>query len=83
MCLMATILSGNSELLIAEAVNSVRDGADQILLIATGITDNTLSIARDLEGQSCTSSNWRGAMTSLTLGTLRWRGRRPAAPRGP
>lgn len=42
---VATILTGNCEHLIGEAVSSVVDWVDAILLIDTGITDGTLQIA--------------------------------------
>jgi len=48
--IVATILSGNSELLIADAIKCIRDWVEFLLLIDTGITDNTRSIARDLAG---------------------------------
>ena len=45
MKLFATILARNDELWIADAIASVVDWVDTILLIDTGVTDATLSIA--------------------------------------
>ena len=50
MHLAATILSGNSEGLIADAILYVRDWVDRILLIDTGITDGTVAVAREAAG---------------------------------
>jgi hypothetical protein len=52
MRLAATILSGNSEGLIADAIQCVRDWVDRILLIDTGITDGTVAVAREAPGRS-------------------------------
>ena len=45
MKLIATILARNDEARIADAITSVVDWVDTILLIDTGVTDSTLSIA--------------------------------------
>jgi FkbM family methyltransferase len=51
MSICATILSGNSEALVGDAIRSVRDWVDRVLLIDTGIFDSTLRIASDLVGE--------------------------------
>jgi hypothetical protein len=51
MSICATILSGNSEALVGDAIRSVRDWVDGVLLIDTGIADRTLKIASDLVGE--------------------------------
>lgn len=48
--IVATILSGNSAPMIAEAVQSVLQHVDLVLLIDTGITDDTLAIAQRIAG---------------------------------
>jgi len=48
--IVATILSGNNEAIIADAVRSVIDWVDEILLIDTGITDGTVEIVKQLAG---------------------------------
>jgi len=58
--IIATMLSGNSEAIIAEAVRGVIDWVDLFLLIDTGITDKTLEIIRELAGAKfrCDSFPW-------------------------
>lgn len=48
MKIVATILAGNNEKIIRDAVVSVVDWVDYILLIDTGITDNTKDIVKDV-----------------------------------
>lgn len=48
--IVATILSGNSEAIIADAVRSVIEWVDEILLIDTGITDGTVELVKELSG---------------------------------
>lgn len=50
MQIVGTILSGNSQTLVGEAILSVTDWVDVILVVDTGITDNTLAIAQDSAG---------------------------------
>src|SRR5262249_28860608 len=50
MSLVATILSGNSADIVADAVHSVVGHVDQVLLIDTGITDATREIVRGIAG---------------------------------
>jgi len=47
----ATILCGNNESLIAEGISSVIDWVDMLVLIDTGITDNSLLIAKSIAGE--------------------------------
>ena len=54
MFILATILSGNSEGLIADAIVGVRDWVGWILLIDTGITDGTVAVAREAAGAKLT-----------------------------
>jgi len=49
--IVATMLSGNSESLVANAIVSVRDHVDLVLLIDTGITDGTLRCVREAAGE--------------------------------
>ncbi len=48
--IVSTTLTGNSGEIIGDALRSVVDWVDVILVIDTGITDNTLEIARDIAG---------------------------------
>lgn len=48
--LVSTTLSGNSRDLIVDALRSAVDWVDACLLIDTGITDDTLAVARDVAG---------------------------------
>ncbi|MEM9366411.1 MAG: sulfotransferase [Planctomycetota bacterium] len=48
--LVATMLSGNCEHLVGDAIQSVKDLIDELVLIDTGITDSTVSVARELLG---------------------------------
>lgn len=45
--LVATMLCGNNENMIAEAISSVVDWVDELLLIDTGVTDRSLSRAAE------------------------------------
>ena len=47
---IATLLTGNSEAIVADAIGSVIDWVDALLLIDTGVTDGTLERARDAAG---------------------------------
>jgi len=47
----ATMLSGNSQEIVADAVKSVIDWVDWLLLIDTGITDDTAKIVEELAGE--------------------------------
>ncbi len=49
--IVATILSGNNEGIVADAVRSVIDWVDEILLIDTGITDGTVGLVKELAGE--------------------------------
>ncbi|WP_186774967.1 glycosyltransferase [Allorhodopirellula solitaria] len=51
MKIVATILSGNSQSLVSDAIVSVRDYMDQLLLIDTGITDETVARAEAAAGE--------------------------------
>lgn len=44
--LVATVLSGNTEDKIGEAIESVINFVDEVLLLDTGISDNTLDVAK-------------------------------------
>lgn len=48
--LAATVLSGNSAAIVADALRSAVEWCDLVLLIDTGITDETASIAQDICG---------------------------------
>lgn len=48
--IVATMLAGNNEKIVAEAIRSVIDYVDLFLLIDTGITDNTLGVALAVAG---------------------------------
>ncbi len=48
--IVATMLTGNGESIVADAVRSVIDWVDLFLLIDTGITDQTAEIAKNLAG---------------------------------
>jgi tetratricopeptide (TPR) repeat protein len=50
MHISATLITGNSCDTIADAIQSALPLVDSILLIDTGITDNTLSIAKEIAG---------------------------------
>jgi len=58
--IVATMLSGNSETIVAEAVRSVIAWVDLFLLIDTGIADKTLQIVRQLAGPKfrCDCFSW-------------------------
>ncbi|MEX2173569.1 MAG: glycosyltransferase [Pirellulaceae bacterium] len=49
--LIATILAGNCEALIGDAIRSARQWVDAVLLVDTGITDGTRRIAEELAGE--------------------------------
>ncbi|QDV23534.1 glycosyltransferase [Aureliella helgolandensis] len=55
-----TVLAGSCEELIGDALESVVDWVDQVLLIDTGIEDKTLDVARAVAG------------SKLQLATLNW-----------
>jgi hypothetical protein len=46
--IVATMLAGNAEVLVEQAVTSSIDLVDEFLLIDTGITDNTIEIVKSL-----------------------------------
>jgi len=48
--IVATILCGNNQAIVAECVRSVIDWVDVFLLIDTGITDDSVPIAREIAG---------------------------------
>jgi FkbM family methyltransferase len=48
---IATVLSGNSEPLIGEAVKSAIAWVDRVLLVDTGISDRSCEIAREIAGE--------------------------------
>lgn len=48
--IVATTLTGNSHNIIGDALRSVVDWVDWLLVIDTGITDNTLAIAHEIAG---------------------------------
>jgi glycosyltransferase involved in cell wall biosynthesis len=50
MKLVSTTLTGNAAALIGDALRSVLDWVDVCLVIDTGVTDDTLTIARDVAG---------------------------------
>ena len=50
MRLVATILTGNNEAIIADALRSVLDWVDVCLVIDTGVTDESLQRAREVAG---------------------------------
>lgn len=49
--IIATMLCGNNESLIGESIESIIDYVDKFLLIDTGITDGSLTIAQSLCGE--------------------------------
>lgn len=49
--IIATILCGNNEEIVGDAVRSVIDWVDEILLIDTGITDSSVEIVKELAGE--------------------------------
>jgi glycosyltransferase involved in cell wall biosynthesis len=49
--LVSTTLSGNSQEIIGDALRSVVDWVDWCLVIDTGISDDTLQIAREIAGE--------------------------------
>jgi hypothetical protein len=51
MRIIATLLAGNSEAQIAQAIQGVREFVDLTLLIDTGITDWTRRVAEELLGE--------------------------------
>ncbi len=51
MKLVSLTLSGNNESIIADALKSAVDYCDAMILIDTGITDNTIEVARSIAGE--------------------------------
>jgi tetratricopeptide (TPR) repeat protein len=49
--IVSTTLTGNSEAIIGDALRSVVDWVDRLIVIDTGVTDTTLRIARDIAGE--------------------------------
>jgi glycosyltransferase involved in cell wall biosynthesis len=50
MKIVSTTLSSNNANIIREALESIRDHVDECIIIDTGITDNSLEIAREVVG---------------------------------
>lgn len=48
--IVSTTLTGNSEAIIGDALRSVVDWVDRVLVVDTGVSDDTLRIARDIAG---------------------------------
>ena len=72
MPIVATMLSGNSEPLVADAVRSVIEWVDMFLLIDTGITDHTAVSPSNWPAPSSVGSSSPGATTLPVLETLHW-----------
>jgi tetratricopeptide (TPR) repeat protein len=75
----ATMLSGNCESLVAEAVQSAINLVDEWLLIDTGITDRTVEIVKSLAGDkfACVPYKWTndfGEARNFSLRVARERG---------
>ena len=60
---IATMLSGNAAAIVREAAASVADWIDLLLLLDTGITDDTESIVRDVIGPR-RQREWIGDLTA-------------------
>lgn len=58
MKLVSTTLTGNSESIINETLRSVVDWVDQCLVIDTGISDRTLTVAREVAGDKLVVQNY-------------------------
>jgi len=71
--LVATVLSGNSQDIIADAVRSVQDWVDEIILIDTGITDKTIEFARKTAGEKLVvrSYEWQNDFAAARNESLR------------
>jgi len=48
--LVSTTLTGNNESILGDALRSVVDGVDKVLVVDTGVTDKSLDVARDVAG---------------------------------
>ena len=58
MRIIATMLSGNSQAIAADAAASVLDFVDELCLIDTGITDDTIGMVREVAGDKLHVENW-------------------------
>lgn len=58
MRIIATMLSGNSEAIAADAAASVIEFVDELCLIDTGITDDTISVVRKVAGDKLHVENY-------------------------
>lgn len=78
--IVATMLSGNSEAIVAEAVESIIDWVDEFCLIDTGITDNTQSIVANIAGSKFSRStfSWCNDFASARNAALHFANQREA-----
>lgn len=67
--LSAVILTKNEEKNIERVINSVKDIADEILVIDSGSTDRTVEIATNL-GATVIFNKWQGAAKQRTFASL-------------
>ena len=60
MQIISVTISGNREGEISDAIRSVVDRVDKVLLVDTGITDHTLDRAKDVAGDkfAMAKTNW-------------------------
>lgn len=61
MVIIASIITGNSSATICAAIRSVVDLVDRVLVVDTGITDDTMTLAREAAGEKLLTSHfpWR------------------------
>jgi len=59
-CIVSATITGNREREIPEAIRSIVDQVDKVLLIDTGITDNTIARAQEVAGDklAITKHSW-------------------------
>lgn len=78
--LVATMLSGNSEDLVIDAIHSAIDWIDELLLIDTGITDATVQRARRASGEkfACVSYAWEHDFASARNAAIQFAEQRDA-----
>ncbi|XVN42287.1 MAG: glycosyltransferase family 2 protein [Candidatus Rickettsia vulgarisii] len=65
--LSAFIITKNEEKRIARAISSLKSVAEEIIIVDSGSTDNTLQIARDL-GAKVIFNEWRGYVKQKSFG---------------
>lgn len=49
--IVSMTMTGNSEAIVGDALRSVVDWVDRVLVVDTGVSDNTLRIAREIAGE--------------------------------